>query len=128
MVLYGTLTSPYVRRVRVLALERGLAFTLRDTSTPEGQQALEAVTPILRVPVAELDGQVVFDSRGIQEQLWGPPLRPLSADASARVAEQNLVLAVDEALDSLIRRFYFARDGVGLEAPYLARELRRAER
>lgn len=126
MTLYGSLTSPYVRRVRVLALERGLPLDLCDSSTPEGQAQLAQVTPILKVPVLQWQGQVVFDSGVIQDLLWGPPLRPLPEDPAARARELNLINATDEALDALIRRFYLRNDTEALKAAYLDKDHRRA--
>ena len=66
ITLFGTTTSPFVRRVRVVCLEKGLPFTLVPALTDEGQAALRAVSPVWKVPVVQLDdGGVVYDSRVI---------------------------------------------------------------
>jgi glutathione S-transferase len=57
--LYGTTTSPFVRRVRVVAMERGLDFALTDTATPAGQAKLREQSPIWKVPVAATNGDEV---------------------------------------------------------------------
>ena len=54
MTLYGTTTSPYVRRVRVVTLELGLPLTWVDTFTDAGQAALRARSPVWKVPVVEI--------------------------------------------------------------------------
>ena len=46
MKLYGTTTSPFVRRVRVAALELGHTFDLVNTAHDDGQAALRAASPI----------------------------------------------------------------------------------
>jgi glutathione S-transferase len=128
--LIGTTTSPFVRRVRVVALEKGLPFTLIPALTDEGQAALRKASPVWKVPVATFDdGRVVYDSRVIVDELchdgWGP-LRAPTTDPVGRVAEENVVTMIDEALASLIRRFYLQRDGASLDAPYLQKDLERA--
>jgi glutathione S-transferase len=128
--LIGTTTSPFVRRVRVVALEKGVDLTLIPALTDEGQAALRRASPVWKVPVALFDdGRTVYDSRVIIDELchdgWGP-LRAPSTDPRTRVAEENIVTMIDEALASLIRRFYLQRDGAQLATPYLDKDLDRA--
>ncbi|MCE9576245.1 MAG: glutathione S-transferase family protein [Deltaproteobacteria bacterium] len=115
MKLYGTTTSPFVRRVRVVAAELGVPLDLVNTATDDGQAALRAVSPIRKVPVAVLGGRTLFDSRVIIDYLttvngWGGV-----APARDRWREQNLVNAIDGALDAAIQVFYLRRDGVPVE-------------
>jgi glutathione S-transferase len=112
--IYGTTTSPYVRRVRAVAAELGLPYERIDTATDTGQSALRAVTPIRKVPVAVLDGRTVFDSRAIVDYLTltrgygglAPPRDPWR--------ERNLLNAIDAAIDSAMQVFYLRRDGVAI--------------
>lgn len=128
MKLYGTTTSPFVRRVRVVAAELGAALELVNTATDEGQAALREVSPIRKVPVAILDGRRLFDSHAIIDWLiathgWGPIVRP---DDPWR--QHNLVNAIDAALDAAIQLFYLRRDGVAIDGtPYAVRQLERAD-
>ncbi len=131
MRLYGTLTSPFVRRVAVVARELGLDLEFVATTTPDAQAALARLTPLHKVPVLERDGAVVFDSHAISELLLsehGPgELRP--ARASTQIAEGNTIHAIDGALESAIRLFYFRRDQVDIEAiPYMKTERERVVR
>lgn len=112
MKLYGTTTSPFVRRVRVVAAEIGQPFNLVNTAHDDGQAALRAVSPIAKVPVAELDGRLIFDSRVIIEYLtsqhgWGAMKPP-----GDRWHEANLLSAIDGALESGTQIFYLQRDGL----------------
>lgn len=128
MLLFGTETSPYVRRVRVVAYELELDYELVDTSTERGQAALRSRNPLWKVPAAEIEGRVIFDSGVIVAHLMqtdGPGrLEPLDPDDRLG---RNVCTVIDGVLDSLINTFYLARDGVsGLEVPYVRKQHERA--
>lgn len=128
MRLYGSTTSPYVRRVRAVALELGLSFEWVDTSTEAGQAALRAKNPVWKVPTVELGEQVIFDSRVITEHLLrrhGPgPLAPLAEDDPST---RNVMTAIDGAVDALINVLYLQRDGVGKgQSSYVVKQHERA--
>jgi glutathione S-transferase len=129
MKLYGTTTSPFVRRVRVVAEEVGEPIHRIDTATDAGQVELRQVSAIRKVPVAIVEnGRTLFDSRTIIDWLtltrgWGT-LSP----ARDRWREQNLLNAIDAALDSVIQVFYLKRDGVTVEGTaYATRQIERAD-
>lgn len=128
MRLYGTFTSPYVRRVRVVALELGLPFEVVDTTTEEGQAAMRAVNPLWKVPTVELDGTPIMDSRNITEHLLrihGPG--PLAAMGPDDLEARNVYTVIDGVVDALINTFYLARDGVaGEQASYMKKQHERA--
>jgi glutathione S-transferase len=117
--IYGTTTSPYTRKIRILGAAAGLAVDLVDTRTEAGAAALARVAPLGKVPVAELPGPVVLPDSGlIAAWLWehhGPALRAAgfwapAPGSDADFAERELVLVVEGALDSAINRFYLLRD------------------
>jgi glutathione S-transferase len=126
MKLYGTTTSPFVRRVRVVAAETGVTPELVETKSDAGQALLKRISPIAKVPIAEVDGRVLFDSRVIIDWLtltrgWGglePPRDPWH--------QANLINAIDGALESAIQVFYLRRDG--LDVTNLAFAQRQRER
>ncbi len=128
MKLYGTTTSPFVRRVRIVAAEVGEPVDRIDTATDAGMAQLREVSPIRKVPVAVVDGRTLYDSRVIIDWLvttrgWGG-VQP----ARDRWREQNLLNAIDGALDSVIQLFYLRRDGVTVDGtPYAQRQLDRAD-
>ncbi len=127
--LYGTITSPFVRRARIVAAELGLECELLESASDAGQARLREVTPIWKVPVAELDGQLVFDSHVITELLLARvPEGPLAPLALGDLTARNVISVADGALDSLINAFYFAREGITSDkAPYLKKQHARAE-
>ena len=115
MKLYGTTTSPFVRRVRVAALELGQTFDLINTAHDDGQAALRVASPIWKVPVAELDGRLLYDSRVIIDWLttvhgWGGLKPPID-----RWHDANLLSAIDGALESGVQVFYLRREGVEVD-------------
>jgi glutathione S-transferase len=128
MKLYGTTTSPFVRRVRVVADEIGEPVELLNTATDDGQAKLREVSPIRKVPVAVVDGKTLYDSRVIIDYLtltrgWGTVAPPRD-----RWHEQNLLNAIDGALDAIISLFYLRRDGVAIDGTTFAtRQLERAD-
>lgn len=126
MKLYGTITSPFVRRVRVVADEVGCAVEMVDTAKDEGMAALRALSPIRKVPVAVVDGRTLYDSHVIAEWLLGTRGYGTLAPPADRWREKNLVNAADSAIDSAIQLFYLRRDGVPAEGS--AFEKRQMER
>jgi glutathione S-transferase len=128
MKLYGSTTSPFVRRVRIVATELGVPFDLVNTFGVEGEKRLREVTPIWKAPVAEIDGEFVFDSHVIIEHLlrqhgYGP-LR--TAGGRGWLREQNVLSAIDGALDAGVYLFLLALEGVDLgSAPYFVKQRER---
>ncbi len=129
MKLYGTTTSPYVRRVRVVAAEVGEAIDRIDTAPAAGQAQLREVSPIRKVPVAVIDGRTLFDSRVIIDWLvttrgWGEMTPPRD-----RWHQANLVNAIDGALDSVIQTFYLKRDDnvAASASTFATRQIERAD-
>lgn len=126
MKLFGSTTSPFVRRVRVVAAELGEPVDLVNTATDAGQAALREVSPIGKVPVAQISGRTLFDSRVIIDWLtnvhgWGA-LRP----PSDRWREANQINAIDAALESAIQVFYLRRDGLDvMSVPFGPRQMDR---
>lgn len=69
MELLGSPASPFVRKVRVLIAEAGIAgvgFTPVTASPLGGDAAINAANPLGKIPVLRLsDGQTIYDSRVI---------------------------------------------------------------
>jgi len=126
--IYGSITSPYVRRVRIVADELGLPFELIDSVPDAGQAELRKRNPIWKVPAAEVDGQLVLDSHVITELLlerYGRgKLAPLAVDD---IEARNAISVIDGALDALINAFYLGKEGVTPEqTPYVKKQRDRA--
>ncbi|MFO0727345.1 MAG: glutathione S-transferase family protein [Myxococcota bacterium] len=125
MRIFGTTTSPFVRRVRIVAEELGYPVEMVDTNTPDGQAELRRLSPIWKVPAALIGDRVVYDSRAIIDLMFeGRGVHPLRRiTAATRITELNFLNTVDEGLASAIRLFYVRRDGHDASPiPYLAKE------
>lgn len=132
MKLYGSITSPFVRRVRYLCHEVGQPFELIDSLTEMGQSAMREKNPIWKVPCVEIDGLVIWDSHTIMEYLTekfaenANVLRKPVGDERWR--ERNLVTAADGCVESAINVFYLKKDGVAVsEVNYLVKQRARVE-
>jgi glutathione S-transferase len=121
MKLFGTTTSPFVRRVRIVAAEVGEPIDRIDTATDAGQAQLRELSPIWKVPAAVIDGRTIYDSRAIIDWLvttrgWGGLQPPRD-----RWRELNLINAIDGALEGIIQLFYLRRDGVAIDGTVYAK-------
>ena len=133
MKLYGSPTSPFVRRVRIVALELGIPFEVVSTATSEGEAELRRHTPLWKIPTAVFDegsgdARVIWDSRAIIDDLFARhgygPFRP--PDAKAPWVESNRIHAIDGALEAAINVFYLEREGIAAQAaPYLGKQVQR---
>ena len=89
MKLIGSLTSPYVRKVRVALIEKrmDIAFKKEDVWSPD--TAIGESNPLGKVPVLVLDdGTCLFDSRVIVEFLDArSPMHRLIPDSGRERAE-----------------------------------------
>jgi glutathione S-transferase len=138
--LYGTTTSPYTRKIRILARAAGLEATLVDTRTPEGADGLAKVAPVGKVPTVEIDPtdpagadgdpRVLPDSGLIAAWLWSrhaPALRAAGFDlAPDDWADRERLIVVEGALDAAINRFYLLRDGLP-DQGYVTRQAQRID-
>ena len=113
MKLYGSLTSPFVRTVRIAAIELGLGSEVVLTPTvvkpTEPNRAYGAsINPLRRVPALETgDGRMIVDSRVIVEYLDGLGSGALlPKDFSARIECLNRHAIVSGATEALVSAMY----------------------
>lgn len=126
MKLYGTTTSPFVRRVRVVAAEVGEPVELVNTAPDIGQAQLREVSPIRKVPVAVIGDRTLFDSRVIIDWLITTRGHGGLEPARDQWRAANLLSAIEGALESVVQTFYLKRDGI--EAPvFVQRQLDRTD-
>ena len=72
MKLLYTKRSPYARKVRVIALEKGITLALIDEDLQKKSQRLLDANPLGKVPTLVLDnGDTIFDSSVICQYLDG---------------------------------------------------------
>lgn len=109
MKLYYGTTSPYVRKVRVTAIELGLSdrIDLENTFPWEADTALVNINPLGKIPALVTDqGHLIHDSRVICEYLdafvGGGRVIPGIGDLEARMACLTLDSMADGMMEAMI--------------------------
>jgi glutathione S-transferase len=105
MKLYGSLTSPYVRKLRVLIEEKRLAceFVVAEPRDPDGP--IQARHPLALAPVFERDdGSVLFDSPVIAEYLDSLAAPALIPSGESRWSALRWAALADGILDIAVAR------------------------
>ena len=109
MKLYGSTTSPYVRRIRILLANTEHEFVNLNIYEGEGRETLASKNPTLRVPCLEDDEQMVFDSRVIHSYLLAKyDYSPLTWD------QENQLTVIDAANDSFVQLFQLNKSGIDI--------------
>lgn len=77
MKLLYTKRSPFARKVRVVALEKGIKLDLIDENLQEKSAQLKKANPVAKIPTLILDnGQIYYDSKVIVQYLEYVKLSP----------------------------------------------------
>ena len=115
MKLLASGTSPYARKLRVLALELGLDMTMVESAPLDDGADLLAANPLGKVPALVLDdGTAIVDSRVISGYLLSlaPGNSLLAADGAAHWAGLTTEAITDGILDAAINLRFNAGQGV----------------
>ena len=101
MKLYGSRTSPYVRKVRIVMLEKRIECDFLEENVWSADTTVTLHNPLTKVPVLVLDdGITLYDSRVIVEYLDGvTPVSRLIPDSGRERA--------------LVKRWEALGDGIG---------------
>jgi len=114
MKLYGSETSPYVRKVRVVIAEKGINCEWVMERPADAGGRFRELNPLGKIPVLELDdGGVIYDSPVIAEfldSLSATQLIPLSGDERWQV--QTLHALADGVMDATVARMLELRKPV----------------
>ena len=122
MQLYGSDTSPYARRLRILCHQHNLDIPYEhlDIFSTEGRQKLLSFSPVAKIPFLVDDNQVIFDSNVVFEYLSEKcQLTPLSWD------ERNILSTINAANDSAVELLLSKRSGLDTSADILFFKLQR---
>lgn len=106
MKLYGSQTSPYVRRIRLLLATTLHEFINLNIFAGEGRQTLAAINPALRIPMLEDDAQVIFDSGVIHRYLV-----PKLGVTPLNWYQENQLTVINAVSDSLVMLLQCSRSG-----------------
>ena len=107
MKLYGSQTSPYVRRIRLLLAELPCEFIKLNILDSADRETLAAINPTLRIPMLDDAGQTIFDS--------GVIYRYLAAKTNATPLswyQENQLTVINAVNDSLVMLYQCSRSGL----------------
>ncbi len=119
MKLYGSLTSPYVRKLRALLKEKAIACEFIVQGAGDPGSLVPKLNPLGKVPVlVRDDGEAIFDSVVIVEYLDGlgdEPLLPAAGDA--RLFVQRYHALAQGIMDAVVARMLELRRPAGCQDP-----------
>lgn len=104
MKLLGTLTSPYVRKVRIFMAEKKLDYQYVEEPVWAKDSTILTVNPLGKVPCLVMGSDVVFDSRVIVEYLdtLSPVGKLIPSQGRERVEVKTLEALADGILDAAV--------------------------
>ncbi|MDP4528902.1 glutathione S-transferase family protein [Alkalimonas delamerensis] len=107
MKLFGSIPSPYVRRIRLLLADSAYEFVNLNIFSEQDRATLVRLNPTRKIPML-LDGdQVIFDSGLIYRYLSEKLGRPLLS-----WAQENQVVLINAVNDSLVELLLCQRSGL----------------
>lgn len=120
MKLYGSTTSPYVRRLRVWLENVPHEFMHIDIFSEQGRATLKSINPALKVPMLVDDWQAVFDSRVIYNYLN----HKLGKEVTT-ADDENAITLINAANDSYVELLLLSRSGIDVQQDALFFNLQR---
>ena len=105
MKLLGSTTSPYVRKVRIVMIEKKLDYVLVPEDVWAAQTTIAEVNPLGKVPCLVMEaGEALFDSRVIVEYLdtLSPVGKLIPPVGRERAEVKTWEALADGVLDALI--------------------------
>lgn len=112
MKLIGSLTSPYVRKARIVLAEKKIDYEFVLDNPWNADTGVTRLNPLGKVPVLVLDDDsTLFDSRVIVEYLDGvsPNNRLLPAAGRERIRIKRWEALADGVLDAAVAAFLEAK-------------------
>ncbi|HAW91733.1 MULTISPECIES: glutathione S-transferase family protein [unclassified Arsukibacterium] len=120
MKLYGSQTSPYVRRIRLFVADSPCDFIKLNILEGADRETLAAMNPTMRIPMLEDDGHIIFDS--------GVIYRYLAAKVKAGSLswyQENQLTVINAVNDSLVMLYQCSRSGLDTNEDKLFYNLQR---
>lgn len=113
MKLIGSLTSPFVRKVRVVMADKKLDFSFEQENVWAPETSIQQVNPLGKVPCLVMeDGSTLYDSRVIAEYLdtISPVCKLLPPNGRDRAEVKVWEALADGVLDAAVLAFVERRD------------------
>jgi glutathione S-transferase len=123
-ILYGSKTSPFVRRIRVLL--ENITYEFKEMNIYEGQDSvdLNKLNPVNQIPVLVDGANTIWDSRQIFNYL-----NSLHRFQNMDWQDENLLTAIDGAMNAGVALFLMKRSGININEPlmYVQRQKERID-
>lgn len=113
-ILYGSHTSPFVRRIRMLM--ENIPYEFKEVNIFDSEEGLKfnKINPINQLPVLVDGDQVIWDSRQIFNYVnLNHKLHNLHWD------DENLLTAIEGAMNSAINLMMMKRSGMNVDEQYM---------
>jgi len=113
MKLIGSLTSPYVRKVRVVMADKKLDFSFEQENVWAAETTIQQVNPLGKIPCLVMeDGSTLYDSRVIAEYLdtISPVCKLLPPNGRDRAEVKVWEALADGVIDAAVLAFVERRD------------------
>lgn len=114
MQLFGSTTSPYVRRLRLLMQDLEHEFILIDVFNSRDRAEILADNPTLKIPMLKDGSQTVLDSGTIYSYLQAK-----TGAAELTWNKRNILTSIDAANDSLVQMLILGRSEIDTSADKL---------
>ncbi|HWV59256.1 MAG TPA: glutathione S-transferase family protein [Sphingopyxis sp.] len=89
MIIYGSVVSPFVRKLLAYLGEKGIEFELKGVGIGDPDPGFQAASPLGKMPAMDDDGFLLADSSAIIQYVEAkhpePPLIPADPEARGRV-------------------------------------------
>lgn len=118
--LYGSTTSPFVRRLRMWLANVDHEFISLEIFTGKDRELLAKRNPTLKIPMLEDGSEIIFDSRVIYRYLT----QKLRFPAPSWEQENQLTL-IDAATDSLVQMLLLSRSDIDTNTDQMYFKLQR---
>lgn len=113
-VLYGSETSPFVRRIRMLLETIPYDFRLLNIFETEDALTLNRINPVNQIPVLTDGGTTIWDSRQIFNYVNARhKLHEMSWET------ENTLTAIDGAMNAGVTLLLMKRSGMNTDEPYM---------
>lgn len=113
-ILYGSLTSPFARRIRMQM--HSLPFEFRELNVFEASDAtlLNKINPLNQIPVLTHGEKTIWDSRQIFQYL-----NDIHKFETLDWQGENLLTAIEGAMDSGITLLLMKRSGMNIDENFM---------
>lgn len=112
--LYGSTTSPFVRRTRLLLADTDFTFNKINIFNPEDKANLKKVNPTLKIPMLQDGDTYIYESkvmyRYIAEKLDLPKIT---------WEQENLLSTIDSANDTFVQLFLLTKSEFDIKSDRL---------